>query len=80
MARSIFGLIIGLIFVVCLAGASYEAIVAYTDARRFPEPGRLIDIGGFHLSICGPGPANWNASASARNRHAAPVTYKRSLW
>ena len=51
MARSLFGLIIGLIFVVCLSGASYQAIVAYTDARRYPEPGRLIDIGGFHLKL-----------------------------
>jgi pimeloyl-ACP methyl ester carboxylesterase len=34
-----------------LAGASYEAIAAAGDARRYPAPGQLIDVGGYRLHI-----------------------------
>ena len=34
-----------------LAGASYEAIESRLEARRFPEPGRLIDLGGYRLLL-----------------------------
>jgi pimeloyl-ACP methyl ester carboxylesterase len=41
----------GLIAVLALAGASYEAIAAAGDARRYPAPGQLVDIGGYRLHI-----------------------------
>ena len=43
--------VVGLIAVLALAGASYEAIAAAGDARRYPAPGQLVDIGGFRLHI-----------------------------
>jgi pimeloyl-ACP methyl ester carboxylesterase len=41
----------GLIVVLGLVGASYEAIAAAGDARRYPPPGQLVDIGGYRLHI-----------------------------
>src|SRR5438067_2242557 len=41
----------GLIVVVALVGASYEAIAAAGDARRYPAPGQLVDVGGYRLHI-----------------------------
>jgi pimeloyl-ACP methyl ester carboxylesterase len=34
-----------------LAGASYQAIESRLDARRFPEGGRLVDVGGYRLML-----------------------------
>ena len=34
-----------------IAGASYEAVVASNAARQFPEPGRLVGVGGLCLNI-----------------------------
>jgi pimeloyl-ACP methyl ester carboxylesterase len=41
----------GLMAVLALLGASYEAIAAAGDARRYPAPGQLVDIGGYRLHI-----------------------------
>jgi pimeloyl-ACP methyl ester carboxylesterase len=43
--------LVGLIVVLGLVGASYEAIAAAGDARRYPPPGQLVDVGGFRLHI-----------------------------
>jgi pimeloyl-ACP methyl ester carboxylesterase len=43
--------LVGLIAVLALAGASYEAIAAAGDARRYPAPGQLVDVGGYRLHI-----------------------------
>jgi pimeloyl-ACP methyl ester carboxylesterase len=43
--------LVGLIAVLALAGASYEAIAAAGDARRYPVPGQLVDVGGYQLHI-----------------------------
>jgi pimeloyl-ACP methyl ester carboxylesterase len=43
--------VVGLIAVLALAGASYEAIAAAGDARRYPPPGQLVDVGGYRLHI-----------------------------
>jgi hypothetical protein len=40
-------LIVGLV----LLGASYEAISSMGDAKAYPPPGRLIDVGGYRLHI-----------------------------
>ncbi len=34
-----------------LIGLSYEAIMAASDAGRYPPPGRLVDVGGHRLHI-----------------------------
>jgi hypothetical protein len=43
--------VVGLVAVLALAGASYEAIAASGDARRYPPPGQLVDVGGYRLHI-----------------------------
>src|SRR5829696_3823744 len=43
--------LVGLIAVLALVGASYEAIAAAGDARRYPAPGQLVDVGGYRLHI-----------------------------
>ena len=40
-----------LAILLALAGASYQAIETRRDARRFPEGGRLVDVGGYRLLI-----------------------------
>jgi pimeloyl-ACP methyl ester carboxylesterase len=52
---ALFGL--GLAALLCAAGAAYEAVGAARDARRFPTPGRLVDVGGGrrHLHCTGQG-------------------------
>lgn len=32
-------------------GATYQAIATANDQRRFPPPGQLVDVGGFHLHL-----------------------------
>lgn len=32
-------------------GAAYQYVATQTDTRRFPPPGRLVDVGGFRLHI-----------------------------
>lgn len=39
------------VIVLGLAGAIYQAIEAHVDARRFPEQGRLVDVGGYRLLL-----------------------------
>jgi pimeloyl-ACP methyl ester carboxylesterase len=43
--------ILTLAVLAALAGASYEAIENRLDAHRFPESGRLIDVGGYRLML-----------------------------
>src|SRR4051794_10933016 len=43
--------LVGLIAVLALAGASYEAIAAAGDEGRYPAPGQLVDVGGYRLHI-----------------------------
>ena len=49
-ARGI-AVILALIVGLAAAGASYEAIAAGGDAKAYPPPGRLIDVGGYRLHI-----------------------------
>jgi len=43
-----------------VAGAALQAVAARRDGRRYPPPGRLVDLGGYHLHLNiqgdGPGP------------------------
>jgi pimeloyl-ACP methyl ester carboxylesterase len=54
--RILLGLL-ALIVLIAAGGASYEAIMATGDARRYPAPGQLVDIGGhrLHLNCVGQG-------------------------
>ncbi len=36
-----------MVILLALAGASYQAISSHLDARRFPESGRLVDVGNY---------------------------------
>jgi pimeloyl-ACP methyl ester carboxylesterase len=45
------GVVFALILVLVLAGVSYEAIASGGDAKAYPPPGRLIDVGGYRLHI-----------------------------
>jgi pimeloyl-ACP methyl ester carboxylesterase len=40
-----------------LAGASWQAYAGARDRRRFPPPGRLVDVGGHRLHLTVDGPA-----------------------
>jgi pimeloyl-ACP methyl ester carboxylesterase len=39
------------VFLLALAGASYQAIESRLDARHFPESGRLVDVDGYRLLL-----------------------------
>jgi len=41
----------GLLALLLLAGAIYQSVETRSDARAFPEPGRLVDAGGIRLQI-----------------------------
>ena len=43
--------LLALALLLCVAGAWYQRVGAIRDARRFPPPGRLIDVGGTRLHI-----------------------------
>jgi hypothetical protein len=40
-----------LVTLLALAGALYQAIATHLDASRFPEYGRLVDVGGHRLML-----------------------------
>src|SRR5215469_8441950 len=40
-----------LAILLAVAGATYQVIETLIDARRFPEGGRLVDVGGYRLKL-----------------------------
>jgi pimeloyl-ACP methyl ester carboxylesterase len=48
--RIVLGLL-ALIVLLALGGASYEAIMAAGDGKRYPPPGQLVDVGGYRLHL-----------------------------
>jgi len=50
LARGL-GLVAALIASLSLVGAGYEAVAARGDARAFPPPGQMVDVGGYRLHI-----------------------------
>src|SRR5215207_3078209 len=44
---AVLALLLGLVAL----GAGYEAIAAAGDATRYPPPGQLVDVGGYHMHI-----------------------------
>jgi pimeloyl-ACP methyl ester carboxylesterase len=49
--RNIVLLVVAMALLVALGGASYQAIEAKLDARRFPQQGKSVDIGGYKLNL-----------------------------
>jgi pimeloyl-ACP methyl ester carboxylesterase len=45
------GVVFALIVTLVLSGVVYEAIASAGDAKAYPPPGRLIDVGGYRLHI-----------------------------
>jgi len=50
IGRILLGLL-ALIVLLAGSGAAYEAIMAPGDARRYPPPGQLVDVGGHRLHL-----------------------------
>lgn len=48
--RILLGLL-GLIVLLAVSGATYEAVMAVGDKKRYPPPGQLVDVGGHHLHL-----------------------------
>ena len=40
-----------LVLLVVISGASVEAVTRWRTTRRYPAPGRLVDIGGRRLQL-----------------------------
>jgi pimeloyl-ACP methyl ester carboxylesterase len=60
LVRLVIGLI-ALVVLVAVVALAYQAIASARNARRFPPPGKLVDVGGYRLHIHstgdgGPGP------------------------
>lgn len=45
------GRLLLILLVLALTGASYQALATARDARAFPPPGQLVDVGGYKLHI-----------------------------
>jgi len=41
-----------LVTILVLAGLVFQKISSARDARRFPPPGQMVDVGGHRLHIC----------------------------
>ena len=47
----VIGVVLALVVGLVLVGVSYEAVSAMGDAKAYPPPGRLVDVGGYSLHI-----------------------------
>lgn len=45
------GRVVGLIVALALVGGIYEAVAEAADAKAYPPPGQLVDVGGYRLHI-----------------------------
>lgn len=52
-----FGVLLGISVFLVLGGMGFETLAAQNDARRYPPPGQMIDVGGYrlHLNCTGSG-------------------------
>jgi pimeloyl-ACP methyl ester carboxylesterase len=44
-------MIVGLVILLAIAGASYQATESRLDAQRFPQIGKSVDVGGYKLNL-----------------------------
>lgn len=87
-----FAIAIGIAVLLAICGIVYETIGLHSDERRFPAPGRLIDVGGhrLHLYQVGSGPSvvlesgisasslNWRRVQNEAAAFARVCSYDRS--
>jgi pimeloyl-ACP methyl ester carboxylesterase len=87
-----FAIAIGIAALLVLCGAVYQTFGLRSDQRRFPAPGRLIDVGGhrLHLYEVGAGPSvvlesgisasslNWRRVQNEAGQFAHVCSYDRS--
>src|SRR5438270_10597658 len=45
------GRILAVLLGLALSGAAYESVAEAADARAYPPPGQMVDIGGYRLHI-----------------------------
>jgi pimeloyl-ACP methyl ester carboxylesterase len=72
---------LGLVVVVGLIGAAYESVAEAADARAYPPPGQMIDVGGYrlHINCVGTGSptvvidAGWGDSSGAWSSWVQPA-------
>jgi len=50
LGRGVIGLLILLAFLLA-TGAVYETVAGANDSKKYPMPGKLIDVGGFNLHL-----------------------------
>ncbi|MEE8608395.1 MAG: alpha/beta hydrolase, partial [Nitrospiraceae bacterium] len=50
--------LVALFLLLILAGMAYQAIGSARDARRYPPPGRMVDVGGYRLHLYCTGEGN----------------------
>ena len=50
IGRILLGLL-ALIVLLAVSGGTYEAIMSAGDAKRYPPPGQLVDVGGYRLHL-----------------------------
>jgi len=43
--------LVGLVVLLAIVGATYQSIATHAEARSFPEAGRLVDVGGYRLKL-----------------------------
>jgi hypothetical protein len=58
--HGLLGLLVALV-ALAVAGATYQAIATARDARAFPPPGQLVDVGGYNMHIACAGTQNTGA-------------------
>jgi pimeloyl-ACP methyl ester carboxylesterase len=50
IGRGLMGLL-GVVLVLGVSGAAYESVAEAADARAYPPPGQMVDVGGYRLHI-----------------------------
>jgi pimeloyl-ACP methyl ester carboxylesterase len=79
IGRGLTGLL-GIVVVLGLSGAIYESVAEAADARAYPPPGQMIDVGGYrlHINCVGKGSptavidAGWGDSSGAWSSWVQP--------
>ncbi len=80
VGRGLLG-VFGVLVLVGLLGSIYESVAEAADARAYPPPGRMVDVGGYrlHINCVGTGSptvvidAGWGDSAGAWSSWVQPA-------
>ena len=79
IGRGLLG-VLGLVVALGLLGAAYESVAEAADARAYPPPGQMVDVGGYrlHINCIGTGSptvvidAGWGDSSAAWSSWVQP--------